>query len=332
MMRDLTYAELFQGGDAEAKLVAESLAATLKRIQDFEDDVEYETASEAGSINLALPTHDGESQSATKDDIDTETNGSENNNNFNNPECKDAFFTPTNSNIFDEADEADGADVDESNDVKTTMIANAQVLRMQPRLMRVVSLSQERCLDLWTSKSEPHYRNAIFISLMQGAKKDNRGKQEERSPRDPLTKAQIQLYEDLVRLRLYVARRVECLPGFLCSLDDLAFVAWGRPANIEALRVISYFLPESLRVANDEIGQPGDLFLEQMFLLTQQSLKLDGIELSPYDTVVKKYYSEKGESKHIDERWSFLRKALVASVVGGGIALAAMAIKRRRRK
>ena len=233
MMRDLSYAELFQGGDAEAKLVAESLAATLKRIQDFEDGVEYENASEVGSKMLSLTTHDGGSQPATKDSIENEIKRCENDVNFNNPEGKDAFFAPTNSNIFDDSDEGDVTDrstftddVDEPNNVNTTMIANAQLLRMQPRLMRVISFSQERCLDLWTSKPEPHYRNATFISLMQGARKDNRGKQVESKPRGPLTltEAQIKLYEDLVRLRVRAARRVECLPGFLCSLDDLAFV------------------------------------------------------------------------------------------------------------
>ena len=311
MMRDLTYAEIFHGGDAESKLVAESLAATLRRIQDFEDGVEYETASEAGSSALLLP--DIKNQSTKNNEYTDESDGDRN---------SGEFFTPNISNTLDDSDDegrsADGTD--ESEDVKTTMVAKAKLLRMQPRLMRVVSFSQERCLDLWSGKSEPHYRNDTFVSLMQGATRNTRRKQ-----RGPLTEAQVQLYEDLVRYRALAARRVECLPGFLCSLDDLAFIAWGRPTSIEALRLISYFLPESLQCTNDMTSH-----LEQMFLLTKESLKAEGLEVSLFDGAVRRYYATKMESKRIHERWSFLGKALIASAMGG-IVLAGLSFVRRRR-
>ena len=346
MMRDLTHAELFHGGDAESKLVAESLAATLQRIQDFEDCVEYETASEAGSANLSLPTHDSgnlEKKDSAHIGINGEINGDENDTDVINRRDQEAFFTPANSNIVDDSDEDHGADSsplednttdDCLDDVKTTKIANAQVLRMQPRLMRVISFSQERCLDLWNSKSEPHYRNAVFISMMQGAKKENRGKQEgnQQNQASPLTEAQIQLYEDLVRLRAYVARRVECLPGFICSMDDLAHLAAGRPTNIEALRVINYFLPEILRAANDEAGASGDAFLKQIFILTQKSLKMHGIGVSPFDAAVKRFYAEEGDSSDNQGGWSVVWKVLLASAVCGGIFIVAVSLTRRRRK
>lgn len=335
MMRDLTYAELFLGGDAESKLVAESLAATLRRIQDFEDGVEYETPSETGHPNLSLPAPcDGENQSPMKDEDATTAGGDENTGGIRTL----GDSAPTKSNTVDELDDGGDANgstsndfTDGSDDVKTTMVANAPVLRMQPRLMRVVSFSQERCLDLWTNKSEPHYRNATFISLMQGVKRDNRGKQGQNGSRRPLTEAQIQLYEDLVRQRAYVARRAECLPGFLCSLDDLAFVAWGRPTNIEALRVISYFLPEALHDTNGGVGRPVGLFLDQMFHLTRKSLKADNLELSPFDKAVRRHCNTKIESKESQERWSFLRRALAASAIGG-IVLVAITIVRKRRQ
>jgi 3'-5' exonuclease len=265
MMRDLTYAELFTGGDDEGQLVAESLAATLQRIHDFEDGVEFETASEGNDV----------------EEDDDELGGDRGDG--------------TNGDLFLDAEDV----IDESHElVKTTKIAPAHVLRMQPRLMRVISESQDRCMDLWTSKTEPHYRNALFASYMQPPK-STKGQ-----PRPQLTQSQIHLYEDLVRLRNNFAQKEECLPGFLCSLDDLARITIARPTSPEALRIISFFLPESL-----------DSLMNQVFVLTSQSLRTDGLHQGPLDVAVRRYHKHGKSNRTL----GFLGKVAIASIAVGAL-------------
>lgn len=341
MMRDLTYAELFSGGDAESKLVADSLAATLQRIQDFEDGIEYETASEAGSEKLSLPAPESANLSE-RDNAENGLSGGENGVDTISRSERQAFFTPTNSNLVDDSGDDRGVDspmmenaaVDDIDDVKMTKVATAQNLRMQPRLMRVISFSQERCLDLWDSKLEPHYNNAVFVSQVKGAKKEMRGKQvnNQHPTGIPLTDSQIQLYEDLVRLRAHTAHKIECLPGFICSLDELVHIAVGRPTSIDALRVINYFLPEILRTANEETSTPDDSFLKQIFILAQRSLEADGVRVGPFDAAVKRHGSRRSSCGTNGGLPLFVRNALIASAVCGGIYLVAVALTRNRRK
>lgn len=320
MMRDLTYGELFLGGEAESRLVAESLAATLQRIQDFEDGVEYETASE-GEPNKLSPWE------ANENSADDENGLGENSDfarkDIDRRQDQQAFLTPMNSTMYDDPDRI------VEDDAKTNKIADAKLLRMQPRLMSVISFSQERCLDMWDNKSEPYYRNSVFISLMQGPKKESRGKHSnhQRVVTIPLTKAQIQLYEELVRLRAYIAKAAESLPGNICSVDDLVHIASGRPTCIDSLRLINYYLPEILRAAND------DSFLDHIFLLTRKSLKLDGIAVSPFDAIVNRFrVPQKGKHNDFKESWPSWKKGLLVTVLCGGVYLVILSVTRKRRK
>jgi len=164
---------------------------------------------------------------------------------------------------------------------------------------------------------------------MQGPKKESRGKHSnhQRVVTIPLTKAQIQLYEELVRLRAYIAKAAESLPGNICSVDDLVHIASGRPTCIDSLRLINYYLPEILRAAND------DSFLDHIFLLTRKSLKLDGIAVSPFDAIVNRFrVPQKGKHNDFKESWPSWKKGLLVTVLCGGVYLVILSVTRKRRK
>lgn len=329
MMRDLTHNEFFADDYDESKLVAESLAATLKRIQAYEDGDDFFDQLEDGSTYLSIPDENEndrlKNESVERAGTDFGANG------------QGDFYTPmqTQANSFSNEsrdtimESVAVADQDENfhdtHDVKATKLAAADVLRMQPRLMRVITLSQERCKDVWTGRPEPHYRNPMFVALMQRAK---RLQKTHHQAAEPLSKSQIQLYEDLVRLRAYIAQRDECLPGFVCSLSDLALIAAKRPTNVEALRLINYFLPEIIGSGLN------DAFVKQIFVLTRASLTVDGVDKSPADMSVCRYYVE---AEHISPTlvWSAIKKVTglaLVSAIFGGIIFATLAITRRRRK
>jgi hypothetical protein len=115
---------------------------------------------------------------------------------------------------------------------KRTFVAYASSLRLQAKLMSVISLSQERCQNLWSDKLEPHMKNAVLESLVR------RGRWKE---------ANMQLYNDLVLWRAKVARELECLAPFVAPLDFLVYVAWKRPRSVAAIRRITHDYPAVLK-------------------------------------------------------------------------------------
>ena len=103
--------------------------------------------------------------------------------------------------------------------------------------MNCISTCQERCLNLWTKNSdlEVYYNNDIYLSL---------SKEEEPS------KTMTQLCAELGAWRNRVSKEVECLPGFVVSLDFLSYVAWKQPITDDGLRIISRQLPVFLEDHN----------------------------------------------------------------------------------
>jgi ribonuclease D len=339
MMRDLTHGELFNDDHAESRLVAESLAATLERMQEIEDGEEFGSGSSTnGSTYLSVQDNENDESGQLVEEVDGDSDDS--------VENDGGYFTPPCASSFDEYGYENGnaeqALASASEDcqgklgsldkIRETKVAFAEALRMQPRLMRVLSMSQERCRDLWTGRSEPYYRNPVFVSLMQRAKQNSNIKQHQKIYQDPLSKSQIKLYEDLVRLRAQVARLRESLPPFVCSLSDLALIAAGRPTNIDALRQVSYFLPESLQKPGDGRIQD-DAFMKQIFVLTLASLKADGDTESPSDAAVHRYHvTKKCRSSREGRSLQIAKKMVLVSAICGGIVVAAVFIARRRRR
>jgi hypothetical protein len=147
---------------------------------------------------------------------------------------------------------------------------NAEKLRTQANLMRVISHSQQRCLDLWSLKAEVPTKNDTFVSVIYRA-----GKGElEGSP------SHMALYEDLVSWRDVVARKEGVLPGLVCSLHLLVSVALKRPTCEASSRRISYFLPELLEDKQED-------YLGQILSLVRSSLEKDG--LNPVSVSIQKY-------------------------------------------
>lgn len=138
---------------------------------------------------------------------------------------------------------------------------NAMELRMNSALMQVISLSQNRCLDLWNSRPEPHLKNSEFLSMLQRSK----------SGEVECTSSQVKLYDKLVRWREYVAAKEECLPGFICPLDLFAHISYKRPTTEAALRKLSYFLPDLLE-------EKDNAYVDELLQLVVESRKVDGLE------------------------------------------------------
>lgn len=110
---------------------------------------------------------------------------------------------------------------------------NAEDLRTRPKLMQVLSKSQEGCIKFWNTEPEPRLRNKCFLSLLAQCKKGGKN----------LTKSQLGLYSKLASWREDLARDAESLPGTICSLGFLARVAFHRPVTENCVRQIQYVLP-----------------------------------------------------------------------------------------
>ena len=123
-----------------------------------------------------------------------------------------------------------------SSKVVKPFVADADSLREHPRLMETLTLSQKSCKAFFTLKKEPHAQNTLFISLLQRAAK-NQG---------DWGNDNTMLYARLASWRADAAARLDCLPGFVASLEFLAGVAWKLPQSMDGLKLISSDLPDAL--------------------------------------------------------------------------------------
>ena len=113
-------------------------------------------------------------------------------------------------------------------------IASVALLRMQPNLMKVISLSQERCRDLWSGRPEPFLTHSIYIQILHRARRGELA----------WTPAHLKLYEQLMEWRKRIADEREILPGFVAPVDFLIHVALQCPVSYMALQRVSFRLPE----------------------------------------------------------------------------------------
>ena len=125
---------------------------------------------------------------------------------------------------------------------------------MNADLMKVLSVSQQRCLLFWKNKKE---RIKIrYDSFFVGKFND--------SPKSEVNWSlhHSRLLEKLVDWRREIARNEGTMPGLVSSTDFLIAIARQRPASYSELRRLSYFLPELLM---DE----QTVYLRQLFELLQ---------------------------------------------------------------
>ena len=197
---------------------------------------------------------------------------------------------------------------------------NAMELRMNSALMQVISLSQNRCLDLWDSRPEPHLKNFEFLSMLQRSK----------SGEVECTLSQIQLYDKLVRWRENVAAQEECLPGFICPLDLFAHISNKRPTTEAALRRLSFFLPELLE-------EKDNAYVDELLQLVIQSRSLDGLKAEEVSNIpcYEAYLEEEEKKRHrslstaaSSNHWTSMVTYSVVCVAA--IAIMTLASRRRR--
>jgi hypothetical protein len=174
--------------------------------------------------------------------------------------------------------------------------------------MRVISHSQQRCLDLWSLKKEVPTKNDTFVSVIYRAGKDEL----EWSP------SHMALYEDLVHWRDVVTRKEGVLPGLLCSLSLLVSIAVKRPPCEASLRRISYFLPELLQEED---------YLGQILSLVRASLEKDG--KCPTSFSARKFSVTESKSTLRKRR---IFRSLAAVAVIGAVTVVAITLFRRRRR
>jgi ribonuclease D len=206
-------------------------------------------------------------------------------------------------NDVGEKDGDENGDVDdEENGNDREPIASVPVLRLQPKLMAVLSQSQERCRDLWSGRSEPASSTRTLLNIQRRSKqqrirqnnkkrrlKNNNGLttvEEEDSNHLLLpywTEQNDRLYHALVAWRDQVAREWEVLPGLVIPLDMLVPIAWQCPQTRPELQRIRFDLP-AIFFYNE--GQ----YMNELLNLVKRQFPFDQNELDGHGNNASKVY------------------------------------------
>ncbi|KAL7434803.1 hypothetical protein ACHAXM_004271 [Skeletonema potamos] len=110
------------------------------------------------------------------------------------------------------------------------------------KFMKVISISQKRCLKLWAGKeegdSESILRNQSFISMIKQSANN-----EKHHDAYNWTEKNTKLYKELAHWRKTVAERESVDVNDVCSLDLLCWVSYKLPKSRSELRRFDYILP-----------------------------------------------------------------------------------------
>jgi len=163
----------------------------------------------------------------------------EDENNDNGIDCE--MIDPTSSL---EEDENSFFTAHDENDGKSQSTTGSKVsdLRYHQLLMDVLKVSQQKCLSLWTEKSEPLEKNEVLHHMMMRA--DQIAKQGESRNKKVWTEQDLWLYKELAEWREDVAKKIGIMPSMVCPLNLLVLVAYKRPGSLMSLRRLNYFLPD----------------------------------------------------------------------------------------
>lgn len=306
MIRDLTREAWASCPVKEGENVARALALTLKQFEKEED--EYQSSASASSVNDDMNYDDAidtveevqlSPQPQQHEEEDTDSS---------------VFYTPREQRSTVDLTKLDNAqhpyyttlNDSEDDDARVpTVRLEADELRMQVLLMRVISISQERCLRAWKEQSEPFMQNPHFMSLIHRAR---RGEVH-------WSVSRTRLYCNLVNWRNQLALELECLPAFVIPSDFLVCVALRRPLSSEALRRISLSLPVLLR--------DHDEYMEQLFSTVRDSMNDEPPTESDSGDCYYYYCEHDGEDSSSNERSDIeyssivLKACLVIAVLSG---------------
>ncbi|KAL7551606.1 hypothetical protein ACHAWF_014804 [Thalassiosira exigua] len=186
-------------------------------------------------------------------------------------------------------------------------------------LMQAISLSQKRCLKLWTGEdSEPILKNPSLLSMIkQAAKQKGYGANWSDDHMD--------LYKKLAKWRETTAQRQCDSMSSICSLDFLVHVAYKLPVSKYELRRHSYFLPALLE---DESLPYCDELLELVTssgVFRRQGLQPSS-ELKRMEVVFFEAADDSGDKQSQRKQ---LLKFLLASTVVGALFLTVARVRRR---
>ncbi|KAL7532068.1 hypothetical protein ACHAXR_005336 [Thalassiosira sp. AJA248-18] len=183
-------------------------------------------------------------------------------------------------------------------------------------LMKAISISQKRCLKLWTGEDdEPILKNRALLTMIKhAANEKGHGKH--------WSDGNMQLYKQLTEWRVNVAQQELNSVSGVCSLDFLVHVAYKLTKNRCEMRRYSYVLPvlledESLPYCDElcELVTSSDVFQRQ------------GQRMDVMDVVF--YSNDEDNCEKKQERQKQLFKLLFASTV---IGVTFLAITRSRRR
>lgn len=185
-------------------------------------------------------------------------------------------------------------------------------------LMKAISLSQKRCLMLWSGDEvEPILRNPSLLSLIkQAANQKGHAKY--------WSDVHMQLYKSLVEWRVYTARREFNTVDGICSLNFLVFVAYKLPTSRCAMRRYSYVLPALLQ--DDTVPYCNELC--ELVISSDAFQRQQHSPLSEIKSIDVVHYSDHFVSEKSHERRKFM-KMLIASAVCGAVIIAMTRARRR---
>ncbi|KAL3827040.1 hypothetical protein ACHAXA_007547 [Cyclostephanos tholiformis] len=185
-------------------------------------------------------------------------------------------------------------------------------------LMKAISLSQKRCLMLWSDDDvEPITRNPSLLSMIKQATK-------QRGYGKYWSDVHMQLYKKLVEWRLDTARREFNTVDVICSLDFLIFVAYKLPTSRSAMRRYSYVLPATLQ--DDTVPYYNELC--ELVRSSDAFKRHQHPPLSDVNSIDVLYYSDKFENEKIHDRRTIFPVLIVSAVCGAFV----IAMTRARRK
>ena len=307
LMRDLVQksktGQTKQEAAGEARLVASSLADTLQTIEQAEGDVVVDDDETNGgeavladddpvtddrAIEIDAPTAAAElAPAAEEDDMGYFTPPDDGE-----PEEDDGYRTPTNDSRQPKS--------------ATASTMQARDLRLQPELMAVLTKSQYRCLDMWTTKMEDLNKNDMFLTILQRAQDGQL----------VWTSTHRKLLDDLVVWRNGTAQQMQVLPAMLCSLDFLVTIAWKRPLSEAAMRRIQYFLPHFLLEENGR-------WLQEILAMVRASHKGNAI----VDKSIPSYPFMDATGRRASPWWRY--GTIAATAVLGIVALTVVGRRKR---
>lgn len=190
-------------------------------------------------------------------------------------------------------------------------------------LMKAISMSQKRCLKLWSGDDEePILRNPMFLSMVkQAANQRGHGKH--------WSDANMQLYKQLAEWRVNIATQEVYSVADVCSLELLVHVAYKLPSNRFEMQRFSHVLPalvedRSLPYCDElcELVTSSDAFARQKQSSTAEQKSMPAIFYSCNAEITK-------DNQEQETQKTKTLKLLLGSAVIGAILFAVIKAKRR---